>query len=305
MVFHPPRRLGLAVGLGGLLALLVIDAGLLGVLRANPLSFPGTLSLILLVASLPAIAWLAYRTYGLLRSRYVISRNAIVVEWGDRRIVLPMPLLDEVRAGAEVDAPALRPRGLILPGTAGGTGTVTGLGEIEFLASTGKGGLVLLRHAESWMAISPDQPQAFLEALRKLQAEGHAEEIEPESVLPAVMRWGLLQDKLALALIALGGLSVLVLVIYLATIAGQLPAEIALHFNGQGQPDRFGPPTGLLILPAIAGLTWLANTLGGVWLHRRPSERSAAYLLLGATLFVQALVWVATVGLLTAGNTAS
>ena len=28
-----------------------------------------------------------------------------------------------------------------------------------------------------------------------------------------------------------------------------------------------------------------------------------AYLLLGATLFVQALVWFATIGLLTAGNT--
>ena len=78
------------------------------------------------------------------------------------------------------------------------------------------------------------------------------------------------------------------------------PAE----WPGQGQPDRFGPPTGLLILPAIAGLTWAVNTLGGAWLHRLETERQAAYLLLGATLFVQALVWVATIGLLTAGNTA-
>jgi hypothetical protein len=46
------------------------------------------------------------------------------------------------------------------------------------------------------------------------------------------------------------------------------------------------------------------NTLGGAWLHRLETERQAAYLLLGATLFVQALVWVATIGLLTAGNTA-
>jgi hypothetical protein len=174
---------------------------------------------------------------------------------------------------------------------------------VEFLAATGKPGLVLLRHAESWLAISPEQPQAFLDALKTFRAEGHAEEIEPESVLPAMLRWGLLHDRLALSLIGLGGLSVLLLVGYLALVADQLPGVIALHFDGQGQPDRFGPPTGLLILPAIAGLTWLANTAVGVWLHRRPTERTATYLLLGATLFVQALVWVAAVGLLTAGNT--
>jgi hypothetical protein len=113
------------------------------------------------VASLPVVAWLAYRLYGLLRSRYVLSRNAVVVEWGDRRIVLPMALLDEVRAGAEVEAPALRPRGLAWPGSVVGTATVAGLGEVEFLAATEKPGLVLLRHADHWLAISPPTPPPF------------------------------------------------------------------------------------------------------------------------------------------------
>src|SRR2546426_779608 len=67
---------------------------------------------------------------------------------------------------------------------------------------------------------------------------------------------------------------------------------------------RSGPPVGLLILPAIAGLTWIVNPFAGLWLHRNTRERAAAYLLLAATLFVQALVWVATLSLLTAGNAA-
>lgn len=302
MVFYPPRTTGLLISGGGLLALLAIDAGLLAVLRGNPLSVPGFLSLLLLAASLPAIAWLLYRGDGLLRSRYVLSRNAIVVEWGSRRIVLPMPLLDEVRAGSGVDAP-LRPRGLVWPGSVVGTASVEGVGEVEFLAAVEqKPGLVLLRHADAWLAISPGDPAAFLAALHGFRAEGPEEDVTPESVLPAAMRWELLHDRLALALIGAGALSALLLVGYLAAIANQLPPQIALHFDGQGQPDRFGPPTGLLILPLIAGLTWLVNTLGGAWLHRRASERAGAYLLLGATLFVQALVWVATIGLLTAGN---
>ena len=52
---------------------------------------------------------------------------------------------------------------------------------------------------------------------------------------------------------------------------------------------------------ALAG-DWVLNTLGGLWLHQRDAERAGAYLLFGATVFVQALVWVAAIGLLTAGR---
>src|SRR5258708_10007903 len=97
-----------------------------------------------------------------------------------------------------------------------------------------------------------------------------------------------------------GAAGALLLLGYLALISPQLPAQIALHFDASGLPDRFGPPAGLLILPAIAGLTWLVNTLGGLWLHRNNQERAATYLLLAATLFVQPLVWEASLAFLTA-----
>ena len=303
MVFHPPRATGLILGLGVVLALLGLDVGFGLVLRNNPLSLAGFLSLLLLLVGLPVMAVVGYRTYALLRSRYVLSRNAIVVEWGSRRIVLPMHLLDEVRAGAEVQAD-LRPRGLTWPGSVFGTGHVDGLGEVEFLAAVEKPGLVLLRHAEAWLAISPADPRAFLAALAAARAEGPQEDVEPESIIPAVQRSLLLHDRLALVLIAAGAAGAVLLLGYLTLISPQLPGQIALHFDARGVPDRFGAPAGLLILPLIAGLTWLVNTLGGLWLHRNSRERAAAYLLLTATLFVQALVWVATLSLLTAGNAA-
>ena len=177
-------------------------------------------------------------------------------------------------------------------------------GEVEFLAAVEKPGLVLLRHAEAWLAISPADPQAFLAALAAARAEGPQEEVEPESIIPAVQRSLLLHDRLALILMGAGAAGALLLLGYLALISPQLPAQIALHFDARGLPDRFGPPAGLLILPAIAGFTWLVNTIAGLWLHRNTRERAAAYLLLAATLFVQALVWVATLSLLTAGNAA-
>jgi hypothetical protein len=57
-----------------------------------------------------------------------------------------------------------------------------------------------------------------------------------------------------------------------------------------------------LTLPFGAGVIWFVNTLGGIWLHRRPADRAGAYLLFGATALVQVFVWVAAIGLVGTGR---
>jgi hypothetical protein len=302
MVFPINRSLGLSLGLGAMAFLALVDALLLAVLRGlGWLTLGGFVAACLLLASVPVLLFVGYRTYALARARYVLSRNALVVEWGGRRLVVPMAQVREAGRAADFESDVL-PRGLHWPGNRVGHGEVPPLGPVEFLAAADKADLVLLHHTGGWLALSPEDPQAFLDHLVGVQAEGVEEDVEPEDAQPPFARWDLWHDRLALAMLGAGLLSVVVLLGYLVLIAPQLPAQIALHFNAQGQPDRFGPPAGLLILPVIAGLAWLANGLAGIWLHRSTSERPAAYLLLGATLFVQALVWVAAVGLLTAGN---
>lgn len=301
MVFHPPRTLGLAVGAAALLLLLLLDVGCVLVLRARPLSPIGFGALVVLLASLPALACIIYRTLGLARARYVVSRNALVAEWGGRRLVLPMASLIEARLGGTFESALRLPR-LSWPGNHVGRAEVESLGPVEYLASSDQRGLVVVRHDGGVLALSPSEPQVFLDALVAAQAEGPEQDVPAEATSPAFTHWELWHDRLALGLIGLGGLGALLLLGYLALISGQLPAQIALHFNALGQPDRFGPPTGLLILPLIAVLAWLVNTALGLWLYRGSRERPAAYLLLGATIFVQALVWVATIGLLTAGS---
>lgn len=301
MVFSPPKSTGLAFGLGGIALLLLLDIGLVALIRATSLSILTFIYFCLLLLSLIAIAWLGYRSYGLARARYVLSRNALVTEWGERRELLPMQAIEEVRAGAEFEG-RLRPRGLWWPGCMVGRADIPALGFVEFFAASDKAGIVLVGHTNGWLAISPSEPQAFIQIFTERRLEGISAHVESESRRARLERWAVRRDRLAVGLIALGGLSVLLLVGYLLLIFPQLPPEIALHFNAQGQPDRFGPPTGLFILPFIGGLAWVLNTLGGLWLHHRESERAGAYLLFGATVFVQALVWVAVSGLLTAGR---
>jgi hypothetical protein len=161
--------------------------------------------------------------------------------------------------------------------------------------------LVLLGYPGGWLAISPENPSAFLATLAELKTE---EVVEAESRSAQWLEWALWRDRLALGLIAAGGLALFALIAYLLIVYPQLPRVMALRFDGQGLPERFGPPGGLFLLPGIGALAWVFNTLGGAFLHRREAERPAAYLLFGATLFIQALLWVALIGLLTAGQSA-
>ncbi len=305
MIFAPPKSTGLAIGLIASALILGLDLLLVALVRAAPLSLLTFIFICLLLVSVPILIGIGYRSYGLARARYVLSRNALVVEWGRRREVIPMELIGEVRAGADY-AGQLRPSGITWPGCVAGRAAVSDLGEVEFLAAAEQPGLVLIHHvrAGGWLAISPPEPQAFLQAFAELRAEGVEDRIEPESVRPGFEQWTLWRDRIALGLIIVGGASVLLLIGYLLVIFPQLPPEIALHFNAQGQPDRFGAPTGLFLLPIIAGIAWTLNTLGGLWLYRRETERAGAYLLFSATVFVQTLVWVAAIGLLTAGRSA-
>jgi len=301
MIFAPPRFPGLPLGLATLALLVYADLYLFTTATSTPPSPLTLVFIILLLLSLPLLAWLGYRCLALARARYVVGRNALVIEWGGRREVIPLDSIGEVRLGAEL-AERLRPRGLGWPGYVAGSMESASLGGIEFLAATPQPGLVLVQYPAGWLALSPTDPEAFLTALNARTAEGMEEPVAPESLRPDLPQWPLWRDRLALALILLSGLSVLALIGYLTLIYPQLPAQIALHFDAHGQPDRFGPPTGLFLLPVIAGVAWALNTLGGVWLHRNETERAGAYLIFGATAFVQGLVWVATVGLLTAGR---
>jgi hypothetical protein len=298
MVFKPLKSTGLAFGLAAVMILVGAEISALAFLRGAALSFLAFLTLCFFVASLPILSFIGYRCYGLALGRYVLSRNALVVEWGGRRELIPLEKVAEVRAVTEpTEVAALQPGGFSWPGCLVGRAKLPSLGQVEFLAGTDAHGLVIVRYEGGCLVLSPPDPLAFAQAFAGLQAEGPSAKIEPESMVPGFQRWSLWRDWPVLALVAAGGVSELLLIGYLLLVYPALPAEVALHFNAQGQPDRFGTPLNLFILPLIGGLTWSLNTLLGLWLRRREGEHPLAHLLFGASLLTQTLVWVATLGL--------
>ena len=303
MVIRPAKLTGLAVGLGLLAGLLGLCAGSLALLAAQPLAPISVLLLIVLLAAAPAVGWLGYRLAGLFNARYLISAGALTVEWGGRREVIPLTDVEETHAGAEFPGD-LRPPRLNWPGCIIGRIQQPELGAVEFLATTAdKAQLVLLGYSGGWLALSPPDPAAFLAALAKEREDpaAAAELTAPQSTYPDLPQWALWRDRLALALIVGAGLAWLALAAYLSLVLPQLPAQIALRFDAAGRPLAFGPPADLLTLVVIGAAARGANTLLGIWLHRRAADRVAAYLLWGGGSVVQALVWIAALSLLTAG----
>lgn len=302
MELQPPKSTGLAFGLGALLVWLALAAGSLALIVTRPLDPLSAALAALLTASAPLAVWLAYRGAGLLSARYRLTRNSLTVDWGGRREVIPLTEIEEAHSASEY-AGTLRPPAWRWPGCVVGRVQQADLGAVEFLAVTAeKSRLVLLGYPGGWLALSPANPAAFLTALAERRAEGVEEPVEAETVLPELPQWALWQDRLALGLILAGAVALLALLGYFTLISPQLPAEMALRFDARGQPIRFGQPTGLITLVLIGAVAWGLNTAGGIWLHRRPADRALAYVLFGATVLVQALVWAAAVGLLTAGR---
>src|SRR5436190_12908905 len=101
MIFLPPKFKGLVFGLSAMGLLLGLDIFLAVLVRGTQSAFLIFISVCLMLATGLLLAWLAYRCYGLARARYILSRNAFVVDWGSRRDVIPLELIGEVRAGDE------------------------------------------------------------------------------------------------------------------------------------------------------------------------------------------------------------
>jgi uncharacterized membrane protein len=103
-------------------------------------------------------------------------------------------------------------------------------------------------------------------------------------------------DRLVHVLLALGLLLNLALLAYIGWRYRALPEFLPLHFDILGQPDRLGVRSEMVKLPTIGLLLWFLNSLFSLAIHRW--EKLGAYLLLGVTIVVQVLFWLATLNII-------
>ncbi len=294
----PPRALGLVIGFAILIILAAAAALFAAILLRTPVNFLTPLWVLLILASLPLLVFVGYRTVSLLNAHYRFTQNALVIAWGPVKQIIPMADIAGLILGTDVVGD-LAPRGLWWPGCLVGRGHTRAVGDLMYYATTPQSGQIIVATGQGGYVISPENIEEFVNLFEQEGRKGITEEVPYAQNRPEIYEWTLWRDRWAAVVLAAGLLLPFLLLAAIAARFPALPAEIPLHFDGRGLVDRTGPPSGLLILPAIGGIVWFANGLIGVALYAlRQNERKTAYLLWSSSIGVQVLLWAAAIGLL-------
>ena len=298
MNFTPPRGLGISIG--SMMLLLLLGTSVLAIVQLAASAFSSLTALWVLIPliALPLVVIIAYHLYGLATVHYRLDRNGFYVLWGLASVQIPLADISSILRTRELDENQVLSKGMTWPGCLTGRRRIEGLGRVDFFATRGADGLLLVNAGDLHLAISPPDPDAFLKTFSEMMRKGALERIAFRSYSPDFLFTRLWVDRPARWLVLVGLGLPLSLLCYLALLAPSLPVEIPFGFDPNGLPSPLAPPGRLLLLPLIGGLCWFVDFALGAWLYRSGRDRKLAYGLWGSGLLVGGLLWGATLHLL-------
>lgn len=291
------RRLGQLVGsvlTAGLLLLVIV---MLGLAIVNPISILTFLLGVGAFATLIGAGFLAHWTWSLGHARYLLDRNAIVIQWGLYERQIPLSAVQHVLTAAEIKG--LRLRGVLRwPGLWVGSGYAPALGPVYFYASQPLDRQLFIQTARCVYAISPMDREGFLAAFQERREMGPTQEVEEAEQHPAFFDWPFWRDPMVWGLL---GSSILLWVLLLAVLSWRFPAlppEIVLQTDAQGAPLLVANASRVFYLAGLGAIFLLLNGGTGLIFYRR--ERMLTRILWVGLLMLQASVWIAALSILLA-----
>jgi len=286
---------GLISGSGLMLFILLIDTGLILLATERPLTIGTFVISMAVLISLFLLVLIGYWLYGLARSRYMLDRNALVIQWGAVKQIIPTTQIQRVLTGEEIKG-NIRFYGGMWPGHWVGYGEVAGAGQTLFYATVPPRAQVYIVTPGLSYGISPADKEGFLASLRKRLEMGPTQLVEQGSLLPGFAHWAIWRDRLGLGMMLASFVILLALVGLLCFYFPALPDTVPLHFGVTGSPDRLGARSNIFIVPLIGLATLLCNGTLGALAYRR--ERMVSYLLWGGAALIQILIWKAALDIL-------
>ncbi len=276
VTFYPPRRVGILFHLV-VIGLLLAAAGW-GLWNASRAAVgPEFLVYLLpLLAALILTPLLAYRLYTLRNASYQLGRDAICLQWGLRVERIPADAVLWVHPVEDLEIP-LRIPWLRWPGAVLGRGRLPDNRPVEFMASQTRR-LILIGTAQRAFAVSPEDPQAFIQAYQRFVELGSLNPVAAEVVYPTFLFARVWRAPTARWLLLLGALANLGLLIASILAVPRHP-QISLGFTPFGGEREPVAGIQLLFLPVFSLLTYLFNGGLGLFFYRSEEERPWAYLL--------------------------
>lgn len=173
---------------------------------------------------------------------------------------------------------------IIVQGAVLGSRKHRDLGLIEFIAST-TNPMVLIATLKQIYAISPSDPNGFIDSFNRNMEMGSIDQIQPKSSRGEMLVGSLFGDKLARNLILLGSflsIGLLVAVSFIIPTRESIP----LGFNPIGQTTEVSPSERLLLLPVLSLLMLFADLGLGSYLYRKAGYRIPAYFAFASSLIM-------------------
>jgi hypothetical protein len=289
--FHPPQRAGTIFHVVGIV-LLVLGVAIgfyrIAYVEVGSAFFP---YLIAILVSILIIPLLSYRLSSLNNAAYRMERDSLRLQWGLRVEVIPTNTILWVQKASDLTEPVRYPR-MRWPGSVLGARRLGGQTPIEFMASTSRD-LILVATYERVFAISPSDPQAFLNSYQRLTELGSLIPPEARSVRPTTYFAGVWRTP-AVRTLLLSSIFLSAGLILWTSLAAPTRSAISLGFTATGEPREPIPGTRLMLLPLLNTMIWVFNFFVGLLLSRNEERRPLAYLLWGNSIFVAGLFLIAT-----------
>jgi hypothetical protein len=248
------------------------------------------------LASVLVILYLGYRTICTFTLEYWVDRDGVTLIWGPTQQVVPMAQIERVIAEPKItDRSGPAPWHWPCPNRRRMQTEALGLVNAYSTRPLAEQ-IVLVTNGESY-GVSPADGRGFVQALQERYAMGANRSLDPELKRPPIWTWPLWSDRAALFLMAAGLFGVLILFGALCFRYPDLSADLPVHFDITGLPDRIAGKSELFTLPLIGLAVWLFNTAAGVWLYRHV-QRGAAYLLWFGALAVEGIAGLALFNLM-------
>ena len=284
MVFKPiPDRTrweGLLVAAWILLG----DGLLLAWALYRPTDWLKFLLLLVIVLSLPALGYVLYRTWSAFSLEYWVDRNAVTIRWANVRQVVPINSIQRLIDGGVSHVG--RVRWYHWPAPWLRQSETPDFPDLMLCATRPASECLLLDTGTMVFALSPRWRVRFVEQLQESYQLGPALSLHTNDLEPTrTQRW-LRENGVGLALLGIGLIGVLVLFGRLMVAFPGLPNSLPFRYDSAGMPDVMRDKSTLFIIPAVGLLSWLANSLWGVWMAFR-KQPTGAYMLWGGAILVQ------------------
>ena len=295
MVWKPAKALGLVVGLIIVLTIVGIDVFLVQSIRGQSIGASLYFTVLLFVLSLPLLMLWLYWYAELLSLRYYLDRNALVVDCGTSRHVVPIDAIQRIVPGDGLSI-SQGFHGIGWPGYMRGQMHLKDLGPLLVHSTEPLERQLVVVTESVCYGISPRDPQRFRGDYASRRALGSIRQVKQNHECAGLGALPVWRDR---TFWIAGALALIVNAALFGYIMGQypgLPERIPLHFNVLGEVDRIASKVWLLVVPGIGTLTLGVNASIGVLVHRR--ERLGAHLLVCTALGIQAIVALAAIGIL-------